>query len=357
MGTFESLSMEDRKLVRRIMTKLRQAEAPLKVFKAVGECAPIEGGLIGSLHPENFSATVSHVVYLPDDVLEGWASTPQAQLSMMLSPLLHARPGQLISDQAIQSPHREQIELLHRMRDVGLGEAAGYRVSEAAANGRQDLLFLTFALAAGELFTPRHHALLAVLRDDIHASLMRLRVPLLPSEPIHAQICEDRHIGFIFMKRGGQCVELNQRARELVSSYHPPARAGDTSSISAFAQSIIQSQPLGERRILQHVSRERRLEISTHAFPKGTHSLGEDLWLVMMEETMTPRLSDVLKAAGLTPRQIEIALMLVETGLSYKQMADQLGIEEGTLRKHVENIYRHMGVHSRSELVEKLRPH
>jgi DNA-binding NarL/FixJ family response regulator len=53
----------------------------------------------------------------------------------------------------------------------------------------------------------------------------------------------------------------------------------------------------------------------------------------------------------LTTRQREIADLLSRTGLSYKEVASQLAISEGTMRKHVENVYRRVGVHSRAELM------
>lgn len=59
--------------------------------------------------------------------------------------------------------------------------------------------------------------------------------------------------------------------------------------------------------------------------------------------------------ADLTTRQREIASLLSETGLSYKQVASKLAISEGTMRKHVENVYRRIGVHSRAELMVALR--
>lgn len=52
----------------------------------------------------------------------------------------------------------------------------------------------------------------------------------------------------------------------------------------------------------------------------------------------------------LTAREKEVAGLLARTGLSYKQAASELDIREGTMRKHVENVYRKKGVHSRAEL-------
>jgi DNA-binding NarL/FixJ family response regulator len=58
---------------------------------------------------------------------------------------------------------------------------------------------------------------------------------------------------------------------------------------------------------------------------------------------------------ALTPRQRDVAAWLVRTGLSYKQIAAQLHVGEGTLRTHAEQVYRALGVHSRAELTVALR--
>jgi DNA-binding NarL/FixJ family response regulator len=64
----------------------------------------------------------------------------------------------------------------------------------------------------------------------------------------------------------------------------------------------------------------------------------------MLQEQPTP-------PAILTERQREIARLLSCTGLTYKEVAARLHISEGTMRKHAENVYRRLGVHSRAELM------
>jgi DNA-binding NarL/FixJ family response regulator len=56
------------------------------------------------------------------------------------------------------------------------------------------------------------------------------------------------------------------------------------------------------------------------------------------------------ETTALTPRQRDVAVLLVRTGLSYKQIAAQLDVREGTVRTHVESVYRALDVHSRAEL-------
>ncbi len=56
---------------------------------------------------------------------------------------------------------------------------------------------------------------------------------------------------------------------------------------------------------------------------------------------------------GLTTRQKEI-LQLLANGLSYEQIAINLFISKGTVRKHIENLYRKLQVNNKIDAVNKL---
>lgn len=55
---------------------------------------------------------------------------------------------------------------------------------------------------------------------------------------------------------------------------------------------------------------------------------------------------------GLSKREIEV-LEHLSTGLTYDEIAGNLTVSTGTIRKHVENIYRKLHVHSKVEAVQK----
>jgi DNA-binding CsgD family transcriptional regulator len=61
-----------------------------------------------------------------------------------------------------------------------------------------------------------------------------------------------------------------------------------------------------------------------------------------------------LGEAGLTKRQVEVALHLAEGGTN-PVIAKRLGIAEGTLRKHLERIYRALGVTDRATAIARIR--
>lgn len=60
-----------------------------------------------------------------------------------------------------------------------------------------------------------------------------------------------------------------------------------------------------------------------------------------------------LKNYALTPREKEIALIL-STGITYKQISEELHISMPTVKTHASNIYKKCGVKSRSELTALL---
>jgi DNA-binding NarL/FixJ family response regulator len=58
----------------------------------------------------------------------------------------------------------------------------------------------------------------------------------------------------------------------------------------------------------------------------------------------------------LSERETDLLRQLVQ-GLSYQQIADKLFISHGTVRKHIENIYSKLHIHSKVEAVNKVNAH
>ncbi len=56
----------------------------------------------------------------------------------------------------------------------------------------------------------------------------------------------------------------------------------------------------------------------------------------------------------LTNRETEV-LEQLSKGLNYIQMAENLIVSKGTIRKHIENIYRKLQVHNKVEAVQKAK--
>lgn len=65
-----------------------------------------------------------------------------------------------------------------------------------------------------------------------------------------------------------------------------------------------------------------------------------------------PEAGQVEDLIGLSPRETEVLHGLVD-GLSYKMVADKLGIGFETVRTHVKRVYEKLGVHNCTEAVAK----
>lgn len=65
-----------------------------------------------------------------------------------------------------------------------------------------------------------------------------------------------------------------------------------------------------------------------------------------------PQFDEVKEKISLTPREIEI-LEQTSKGLNYNQIGENLFISPKTVRKHLENIYQKLQVHSKLEAVQK----
>lgn len=64
----------------------------------------------------------------------------------------------------------------------------------------------------------------------------------------------------------------------------------------------------------------------------------------------------VLLGKSLSVREIEV-VKLVVTGITNKEVAGQLFVTEKTIKFHMTNIYKKMGVKSRSQLIVWCSPH
>jgi DNA-binding CsgD family transcriptional regulator len=352
----------NRKLVQeaaRLLKAVTAGHSPSLVYEAFRVCAPVAGGLIGTMDTEAGSM-ISHVVGLPSDVLEGWAATPLSDLRRMLAPLFPAAPGELISDRmVITGDFRDKLELLDVLGSAGLGESAGYKVaSRTTASGKQEHRFLTIALEGKTVFTPSQREIFRQIHPMVEAALARMALPILPGHTLLAQVFEQRRIGYLCLSSRRAVVELNERAHELAQRYAREARVEPGRGwLDRFAEKVSIETQRGGRWHLVRDDHRASVEITSLWLAKETYQLAQDLLLVMIEETETEEAEAAPSLErpsyeGLTRRQREVAHLLVTTSLDYEQMAAFLDIAIGTLRKHVEAVYRHFGVHSRAALIE-----
>jgi len=107
---------------------------------------------------------------------------------------------------------------------------------------------------------------------------------------------------------------------------------------------------------------------SNHGITTHDLAMGEDRWRCVVQPVpvgptvlMMRRLGQQaghgchLRAAGLTPRQADVAIELASSGGTNIQLARTLGMAEGTVKKHLEAVFRVLNVDSRSAAIVVLR--
>jgi DNA-binding CsgD family transcriptional regulator len=348
------------KATSRVLDRLSSSAHPSALFDAIRRCVPLSAGLFSIIRPSAPDAFVTHAVGLPQDVFESWLSTSPEQLARTLAPVIASPAGGLWRDsETIVGEQREQLAVLRKLDDAGLGEGAGYKVLQRPLPGQDDEHFMiALIMERGDPIPERSEALLGALNPAIRAAVLRLGLLIVAREPILAQIVEEQSLGYICVSLRGAVLEANRRAHHLVLRYRDAGGIhGQQRVIADFAQRAREAVAGRRSWYLGATNPASLLEVNAHRLAKETHALPEDVILLVLKEIIAPpAVAESPPALRLlTPRQREIAFLLARTGYSYKQIADRLGLSEATARKHGENVHRTLRVHSRAELAALLK--
>lgn len=93
---------------------------------------------------------------------------------------------------------------------------------------------------------------------------------------------------------------------------------------------------------------------SPEKFARAVMALKENKeWFPMDNPGAVVNDNDVLRKFNLTPRQIDVINMMMR-GLPNKRIASQLSISEPTVKEHISNILKKIGVNSRVEAITLL---
>lgn len=156
---------------------------------------------------------------------------------------------------------------------------------------------------------------------------------------------EDLSAAVIQIDRAGRVAHASDYALELLGA-HFPWRPGVASRLP---DSVAAWLRRGKPAVLRVDGPRGRLTIRRLA--AGEPSSWEAL-LIEEHATACPSL-DALRRLGLTAREAQVARLLAR-GKRNGQIAHELGIREGTVRKHLEHLYRTLGVGSRGEAIARV---
>ncbi|MBX6748076.1 MAG: helix-turn-helix transcriptional regulator [Micromonosporaceae bacterium] len=188
----------------------------------------------------------------------------------------------------------------------------------------------------GAEFTARERALVAELRQHL-VNLYRL--------VLHAEAGRQRDVA---LADDGWSVVLVDDAGTVVESNDLAVTIGQTAGVDLTPGARLGDGPLG--RVLSDVDwtrsgRDAPFEARLERSPIGPHVL----WI---RQPNRVTVADAM-ALGLTERQAEVAVLLVD-GLTNERIAQRLGISTGTVRAHLDGVFRRLKVSSRAAVVGRL---
>jgi DNA-binding CsgD family transcriptional regulator len=330
------------------------------LFQTLRSCFPFEAGMVETFYASRPTEVVDSIFHVPEAFISTRSRLIEADPAIPVVSRLPVgcvgRSLDVFSEAAFRSlPYSQAL-----YPRFGFAHVTGFAISSTPrGNDREHVTLWFFHELNGRVPTWRECRLLELLHEETRAALARMRLPLLAGEPIRYQILQEQRVGTLLLRPGGgKLLELNRRAALLACSYMGAAPVRPWRAVlRALSRQVLSTSatPGYSVRYLKNRSNACTLEVSTHALAKEQHALGEDVILVELREhpsALPP--SDYPLLWELPPRQREVARLLVGSGLSSKEIAHQLGLSEGTIRKHTERIYRTFNVHSRPEFMAVL---
>jgi DNA-binding NarL/FixJ family response regulator len=348
------------RLAAKRLAQIAPGDSPEAILDALEPCMGVAAGLLMVVKPGLTLSVTHHALRIPMRLFEGWVHTQPRYLEQSLSRATSFSPGDFWRDSdGLPEELRSGMEVLHILDQFGLGEGAGLKLlCECIPGGGEEHVVMALLTHRGDRFPRQTSDICRALTIPLQEAVFRLRLPFTASRSIHAQVMEEDAVGLVCLGADGAIIELNQRAYELAAKYREVLQIGPDRLLMHDFVEQAQRKTLGGRTWqLQHPSLASIMQVRMHLMPKERFTLSRDLPIIKMMEFEMPSFEASANTGVpavlqcLTQRQQEISLLLLRSGLSNKQIAAELGISEGTVRKHVENIHDKLKVHSLGELM------
>ncbi len=338
-------------------------DSPEALVKALEPSLSVAAALLMVVNPGPPLSVTHHSLRLPQQLLDGWMRTQPQYFEQSLSYAVHSHSGDFWQGrQDFSQQLLKGLEVMEEMDGYGLGDGAGLKIDQhVAVGGRTAHVALAVMTHRGEGFPHQTTAVCHALAPALRKAVFRLSLPLSRGQSIHARVLEEDNVGFVCLSPDGETiVEVNQRAYDLALRYRSIAGLGSGEfSLRAFVR-LAGLKTCGDKPWqLIHPDGGGIMQVRAYSMPREHFDMAHDLPMLKLEEwsLSPPEEPDefVLPAEfhKLTPRQSEIAKLLVEDGRAPKQIASDLKIAESTVRKHIENMHKTLKVQSTHELVMK----
>lgn len=198
-------------------------------------------------------------------------------------------------------------------------------------------------------FTERDRLVLNLIRPHLKQAYDHIVV----FHHLQTQLIEQRatteQAALITLSPDGAVKWMTRQAGEILHRYFPPSNAQITlpdlvqrwanNQISAFSQGVQVCTPISP---LNFELNGQRLKI------RFSHSTESEAFYLLLEEISEARFSiEAIQQLGLSKRESEV-LFWVGNDKTVQEIAQQLGLSDRTVKKHLENIYEKFGVHTRT---------
>ena len=197
-------------------------------------------------------------------------------------------------------------------------------------------------------FTDEEMLLLRLVGPHLEQIYRQASLQARVAEAMAAQAAAlDGIAAMVVAPRDGTLLHCSPKARQLCERYFPGA------SCAAAAREIVRELRLRGAERFARVAGDAQLMVECQVLRRQCDA-GKEICLLRFAEKdfrVAPR---SLEQFGLTPREAEVLLWVAE-GKTNEEIAIILGAKPGTVRKHVENIHRKLGVENRASAAAMAR--
>lgn len=243
----------------------------------------------------------------------------------------------------LTTPQLHRLEGLYQqlMRPLGLEEQIGFGLVLSSPRPVGFVLFRD-----RRSFSERERGLLEVLHPHLLQAYTNAQA-LTQRQAEMAQLKQSLdQTSLIILTSAGQVQVMTRRAEALLLKYFQPlGESGyhlpDTLQrwvnyqLSSTAKLASSRSPLR----VEHAGQALTIRLFCD-------HLGENSWLLLVEEVPTPLSADLFEGLGLSPREAEVLFWLVQNKCP-QEIATRLSCRCGTVKKHLEHIYKKLGVQTR----------
>lgn len=344
------------------LSKVAVGGSTADIFRALQRAVPIAAGFMDTFGVSGSTDACLSPFALPEGLLDVILHGRQGDAPKVLRGIATLRPGAFLTSRAMMSADRwREVEGYRALARFGIGETSGLKLWSPGVHHSSHLYAALLQEKGAPLLSPADACTVEALTPHLLKAVERARLPLLAHVPILHQIVAEAALGFACIGLSETVLEANPTAHTLSMRYAPAIGVSQRRGrLQAVLGHVLQSRGCPGWDVVQHAQEPSALRVRIHQLRKEVHALAEDVTLVVLDEMTIPSAHPVARAtadplAKLPRRLREVAQALVETSMSIKEIADHLGVTVGTAEKHVERLYHALGVHTRAELVQRLR--